>query len=78
MMSQNSANVSFGGQTQNGVLYHKPANSTSFLALQNQNSATVRQDQLILSSALKTQHPDNGLGTDPHSREKKMVKLRSG
>lgn len=40
----NSANMSFGAQTQNGVLYHKPTNSTSFLGLQSQSSATVRQD----------------------------------
>jgi len=69
------ANMSFAGQSQNGVLYHKPANSSSFLALQNQ-SATVRQDQLILSSALKTQHPGNVLGVGFQNNDKKMLKMK--
>jgi hypothetical protein len=29
----NTVNMSFGAQTQNASLFHKPANSTSFLAL---------------------------------------------
>lgn len=72
----NSANLSFGGQTQNGVLYHKPTNSTSFLALQNQSSSTVRQEQLILSSALKTQHPGNVLGSGQPNKDKRMLKMK--
>ena len=55
MVSQNtgsSTNMTFSGQTQtaqnNAGLFHKPANSTSFLALQNQPASTVRQDQMAM------------------------------